>query len=187
MSPSRRSRRDSREPVLSRGLTSSLTRSSATAGKSSRRTSTTVDSAAAGRQRDSVRRPLALVLAIAAVAGAVTRGSSADPASAKPTYVRNVAPILDGRCISCHSRGGVAPFPLTSYREARQHRTEIAAVVASRRMPPWHADSQARAYLYDPSLTASQVVTIVRWVRAGAPQGRGSRGAPLAPLGGGLS
>ena len=36
-----------------------------------------------------------------------------------PTYSKDVAPILQQTCIRCHSEGGVAPMPLTTYEEVR--------------------------------------------------------------------
>ena len=31
-----------------------------------------------------------------------------------PTYYADVAPILQARCTSCHTDGGIAPFTLSS-------------------------------------------------------------------------
>ena len=126
---------------------------------------------------------LALGLAVLAVGLAVaSRGGAADePLPARPTYFQDVKPILDGRCIACHRAGGIAPFALTSYEQARPHRKAIAAAVAQRRMPPWLAAPGVRAYLHDPSLTRAQIQTIVRWAAAGAPRGDPARPAPALP------
>ncbi len=123
----------------------------------------------------------AYVVAIAAAAGMLGTALAAfgTAAPARPTYFQNVKPILDARCAGCHYRGGIAPFSLRGYREAYRHRAAIARAVASRRMPPWHADSRLRRYLFDPSLTREQIATIARWARRG-PKGDPSR--PAAPL-----
>jgi mono/diheme cytochrome c family protein len=115
-----------------------------------------------------------VVMLAAAVAIAIAwhpGTSEARRDAAKPTYLGDVKPILDGRCAGCHRIGGIAPFSLTSYAGARAHRHEIAYAVAHRIMPPWHAKRGVRQYLNDPSLTDAQIATLVRWVKAGAPRG----------------
>ena len=84
--------------------------------------------------------------------------------------------------------GGLAPFSLQTYGQARRNRTAIAAAVRTRLMPPWHADRGYRRYLWDPSLSKAQISTIARWASAGAPKGDpGSPGEPLPPVTGGLT
>ena len=46
-----------------------------------------------------------------------------------PTYHQDVAPILDGRCVSCHQAGGIGPFALDSYAAAKPLASVIAASV----------------------------------------------------------
>jgi Copper type II ascorbate-dependent monooxygenase, C-terminal domain len=111
--------------------------------------------------------------------GIVAFGSSAAPA--RPTYFQDVKPILDSRCAGCHYAGGIAPFKLTGYLDAFRRRDAIAEAVRNRRMPPWHADSRVRRYLYDPSLTNVQIDTLVRWAGRRAPRGDASRPAPALP------
>ena len=67
---------------------------------------------------------LLAVLAAAAVTALVAHAGGAAP-SAAPTYNRDVAPILDAKCASCHRLGGIAPFPLTTAAEARAHAAGI--------------------------------------------------------------
>jgi hypothetical protein len=136
----------------------------------------------------------ASILALLAAAGAVAvvaiggRAGATPTAAVGPTYVTDVKPILDARCAGCHMQGGIAPFSLTSYADARKYRGAVAQAVRSRRMPPWHAQRGVRAYLHDPSLTNAQISTIVRWAEQGAPRGSAQRpGRPVAPIGGGLS
>jgi Copper type II ascorbate-dependent monooxygenase, N-terminal domain/Copper type II ascorbate-dependent monooxygenase, C-terminal domain len=122
--------------------------------------------------------PLFLVLML----GVASRGGAAeDVARSKPTYFQDVKPILEGRCTGCHYRGGIAPFPLTTYGAARLHRAEVASAVRRRLMPPWRADSRYRRYLYDPSLTGAQIATIARWAATGGPKGDPARAAPPLP------
>ena len=100
---------------------------------------------------------LGVVGIVAIVAVAVgTRGGAAGSSPLRPTYYQDVKPIFEGRCTGCHVAGGIAPFVLTSYETARRNRKAIAAAVGSRTMPPWHAETGHRRYLYDPSLTTAQ-------------------------------
>src|SRR5207248_10113719 len=54
-----------------------------------------------------------------------------------PTYNRDIAPILNKRCVNCHREGEVGPFSLVSYTDAAKRPALIAQVTASHYMPPW--------------------------------------------------
>src|SRR5260370_34382188 len=58
---------------------------------------------------------------------------------AKPqvTFNRDVAPILFHYCAACHHPGESGPFPLLTYKDAKSHARQIAAVTQSKFMPPW--------------------------------------------------
>ena len=139
-----------------------------------------------------VRRTL-VVLSLVAVLGSLAAGSlRATAGSARetraPTYFQHVKPIVDARCASCHLAGGIAPFPLRTYAQARRQRAAMAAAVRQRVMPPWHADPGYRAYVGNPSLTRAQISAIARWAAQGAPRGNpAAPGRPLPPIRGGLS
>ena len=127
-----------------------------------------------------MRRIVAILIpgAVATIAVALVGFGQAAPA--RPTYFQDVKPILDARCATCHYAGGIAPMSLTSYLDAYRHRDSIAEAARRRAMPPWHADSRMRRYLYDPSLTNDQITTLVRWAGRRGPRGDTARtGAPL--------
>src|SRR6202521_4222220 len=65
---------------------------------------------------------------------------TAFPLTAQVTFSENVAPILYNRCTGCHRPGEAAPFSLISYDDAAKRGKLIAAVTASRLMPPWRDD-----------------------------------------------
>ena len=93
---------------------------------------------------------------------------------AKPvTYSREVAPILQEKCQSCHRPGEMAPMALRTYQEVRPWARSIKAKVSKREMPPWFIDRNIgiQRYKNDWSLTDAQIETIVKWVDAGAPEG----------------
>lgn len=119
------------------------------------------------------------VVAVGFAARGSGTGASASPL--RPTYYQDVKPILDGRCAGCHFAGGIAPFALTRYEEARRNRAGVADAVRRRLMPPWHVEPGHRRYLYDPSLTNSQIGLITRWAELGGPRGNPAQPAAALP------
>jgi peroxiredoxin len=87
------------------------------------------------------------------------------------TYSKQIAPILQEHCQTCHRSGQIAPFPLTNYQEAVGWAKMIREVVADERMPPWHADPRYGHFANDSRLSDEQRQQIFTWVRDGAPEG----------------
>ncbi|MGA9507116.1 MAG: thiol-disulfide isomerase [Candidatus Sulfotelmatobacter sp.] len=88
-----------------------------------------------------------------------------------PTFYKDVLPILQSKCQSCHRSGEAAPMPLMTYAEAKPWARRIAAAVDMKMMPPWFADPRYGKFSNDPSLSAEQIKTIAAWANAGAPAG----------------
>lgn len=108
---------------------------------------------------------------------------SGKPSPAKPsapTFYRDVLPILEQRCQSCHRPGEIAPFALLTYQQAKNWAGAIRADVENRNMPPWFADPCCGQFSNNPSLSQEQIRAIVEWVKAGAPAGS-PQDAPPAP------
>jgi hypothetical protein len=97
------------------------------------------------------------------------------PAAAAPTFSADVAPIMYSKCVSCHRPGEVAPMSLITFRDVRPWVASIREKVASRAMPPWHADRAHGTFRNDLSLKQSEIDTIVTWANAGAPEGDPAR------------
>jgi len=89
------------------------------------------------------------------------------------TFTKDVAPIFQKACESCHRKDSIGPMSLVTYEESRPWARSIKARVAARQMPPWHIDKNVgiQHFQNDRSLTDDQVATIVKWVDAGAPKG----------------
>ncbi len=89
------------------------------------------------------------------------------------TFAKDVAPILQEKCQSCHRPGAIGPMSLLTYEEARPWASSIKKRVAARLMPPWHIDKTVgiQEFKNDISLSDEQIDTIVRWVDSGAPLG----------------
>jgi len=88
-----------------------------------------------------------------------------------PTYSRDIAPILERRCVSCHRPGEIGPFSLATYRGAASRAGAVAEAVEERRMPPWHADPRYGKFANDGRLTDREVELISGWARRGCPEG----------------
>ncbi len=107
-----------------------------------------------------VTAPLALILAATAHAD----GSAV-------TFNKDVAPIVYANCAACHRPGGVGPFSLLTYDDARKRARQMAAVTGARYMPPWPPESGKGEFVGERRLTDAQIARIRRWVEAGAPEG----------------
>ena len=109
-----------------------------------------------------------VALLLAAPAGAQT-----SIPNDQPTFAKDVAPILQRSCVSCHRAGEMAPMSLQTYEEARPWARSIKARTASHEMPPFHIDKSIgiTSFKNDPSLTSDEIAMIGRWVDAGAPRG----------------
>lgn len=89
----------------------------------------------------------------------------------KPTFTEHVAPILNKNCVQCHYDGGVAPFSLTSYKQAKNKAKTIAKVTALRIMPPWPADPTYSHFIGEKFLTQEEIATLQNWAQTGAVEG----------------
>src|SRR5438132_8411631 len=103
-------------------------------------------------------------LAVAATAAAVDQSSAV-------TFTKDVLPILQKNCQSCHRPGQVAPMSLVTYQDARPWARAIKNAVALRKMPPWFADPDHGHFTNDRSLRQSEIDTLVTWADTGAAEG----------------
>jgi hypothetical protein len=92
-------------------------------------------------------------------------------ASAGPSFYKDVLPLFQAHCQSCHRAGEAAPMALTDYAAARPWAKAIREAVVARRMPPWFADPHFGKFSNDARLADSAIETISAWVEAGAPEG----------------
>ncbi len=97
--------------------------------------------------------------------------AAANNPAAKVTFSKDVAPLLNARCVECHRAGETAPMTFTSFKDVRPYAKAIKDAVISRRMPPWLADPHYGQFSNERRLSDSEINTIVSWVAAGAPEG----------------
>jgi hypothetical protein len=121
--------------------------------------------------RSKPRLALILVVFFAAAFVALRNSTAYDSTPATPTFNKDVAPILQKNCMTCHRAGQVAPMSLQNYKEARPWAKSIREMVAERRMPPWLADPHYGEFANDRRLSQKEVDTIVAWVDGGLKEG----------------
>ena len=78
----------------------------------------------------------------ALVVGAVLAlpGAASAQSNRQVTFNRDVSPILQAKCQSCHEPGSIGPMSLATYKDARPWARSIKNRVETRQMPPWHID-----------------------------------------------
>ena len=77
-------------------------------------------------------RVLSLSLACAAFAAAAT--------TPEPTFYKDVLPVLQKNCQSCHRPGEAGPMSFLSYESTKPWAKAIKTAVLQKKMPPWFAD-----------------------------------------------
>lgn len=90
------------------------------------------------------------------------------------SYAKDVAPILERKCVSCHSNGNIGPFAMSGYAKVRGFSDQIREEILTQRMPPWSADPHYGRFEGDRALSIDEMRTLVRWIDAGTPRGEGS-------------
>lgn len=119
-------------------------------------------------------RPLFIALSLPALLIACPQES------AGPTYHGDIAPLFAEHCVSCHQEGGMAPFSLVSYDDAKANADSAALFTGERLMPPMTVDGsgECRDYQNARYLDDEEIALIAAWAGAGAPEGA----APPVPL-----
>lgn len=136
-----------------------------------------------------MRTSIGCVLVSLAIASACTAGDPAVPANrtaeapgaggpptAAVTFHGDVAPILRRVCQSCHVEGGIAPFALVTYADAKPLAGAIASATRSRRMPPWGAQTTEECqpphpWKNDLRLSDAEIATLEAWHAGGDVEG----------------
>jgi peroxiredoxin/mono/diheme cytochrome c family protein len=103
------------------------------------------------------------------------------PGKGEITYAKQIAQILGKRCAACHRPREIAPFSLTTYKQAAGWAETIAEVVRDGRMPPWHASPEFGKFRNDAHLSDDEKRLFAAWVADGAPEGDSQDGPALQP------
>lgn len=101
-----------------------------------------------------------------------------------PTWHADIAPLVTGRCQGCHQSGGIAPFSLEGYAQAKMWSSSFDAVLRNGSMPPFLAAETDGCkprfgFKDDLRLTPAQIDLFKRWNDAGCPEGDAASAAAL--------
>ncbi len=97
------------------------------------------------------------------------------------TFYKDVLPVLQRNCQTCHRPGEAAPLSLLTYENARPWAKAMKAAVLTGKMPPWFAGEHSTEFSNDRSLPDADRKALAAWADAGAPAGD-AKDAPK-PLG----
>jgi hypothetical protein len=100
-----------------------------------------------------------------------SQSSAGTRAAMAPTFYRDVLPILQQHCETCHRADGIAPMAFQTYDKARPYAEAIQRATQDKSMPPWFAAAGIGRFSNDPSLSAAQIATLNAWADAQAPAG----------------
>src|SRR5437868_6233953 len=132
------------------------------------------------RSSYSVHAASLVLLGIAAAVLCGINSPAGRKATGTSTFYRDVLPILQKRCQSCHRPGEIAPMPFVTYEQTRPWADAIVEAVKSKKMPPWFADPRFGRFANDPSLTLPEIGVLSQWANNGATAGK-SHDAPPPP------
>ena len=119
----------------------------------------------------------AAVLIGLASTGTALAGQTAASDHPEVTFTKDIAPILQRSCQTCHRPDSVAPMSLLTYQQARpwaramKMRTSLGPRAGV--MPPWYIETNIgiQHYKNDPSLSEEEIAKIGAWADSGAPEG----------------
>lgn len=88
-----------------------------------------------------------------------------------PTWNDRIGPIIQARCVTCHSSGRSGPFSLATVDEVRNRATFLVEVIKAGRMPPWLPEGGE--YRYQRTVPEAEIAAIQAWSSGGSPIGDG--------------
>jgi len=110
--------------------------------------------------------------------GLVVAASTLQSASAfgqatadRVTFNRDVLPILQKNCQTCHRPGEIGPMSFLTYESTRPWAKAMKEAVVTKKMPPWFADPRFGHFENERRLSDLDIKKIVDWVDAGALEG----------------
>src|SRR5207342_2044336 len=119
----------------------------------------------------SMKRLAAVGVVVGMAAVAAPMRATTEESSAGVTFNKDVLPILQKNCQTCHRPGEIAPMSFLTYKDARPWAKAMKAAVVSRQMPPWGADPRYGHFANDRRLSDSDINTLSAWADGGAVEG----------------
>ena len=122
-------------------------------------------------------RNLVVVAAVFGVCAASPAWAQSTQPAPEVTYAKDIAPILQRSCESCHRADGAAAMAFQTYEQvrpwARAIKTRTGVGPKAGVMPPWYVEKNIgiQKYKNDPSLSDKEIALIAKWADSGAPTG----------------
>src|SRR5262249_32308647 len=114
-----------------------------------------------------------------AVGCAIAREKAKKGVTGPVTYYRDVLPILQEHCQSCHRPGEVGPFSLMTYKQAVNSANDIQETTQARKMPPWKPADNHGLFQNERRLKDREIALLAQWVENGTPAGDPKDAPPL--------
>jgi len=81
------------------------------------------------------------------------------------TWHGDARAIVEEKCVTCHVKGGIAPFPLDGYEKVVAVRAAAAFAVDNGNMPPWHPTEGYTRFAGSRALTPEQKYVLLSWLQ----------------------
>ncbi len=94
------------------------------------------------------------------------------------TWNGGVGKLIYNNCSNCHYEGGIGPFSIASYDDAKDRAQSIKYHTQDRHMPPWKADPSYSKFVGERRLSDAEINLIATWVDNGTPLGTGVSPVP---------
>lgn len=98
-----------------------------------------------------------------------------------PTFVDKIAPFIYTNCSGCHSVEGVAPFPISNYKQISNRAEQILYSIENGQMPPWKPDTTYTSFIGEPVISPEEIANFRLWAKNGMPLGDKSKQIDFVP------
>ncbi len=98
-------------------------------------------------------------------------GGGGDAGTEEVTWYRDVLPIVQANCQTCHTTGGIGPFSLDRYEDAAPFAASMASAVERGTMPPWLPAEGCGEFHGTRRLTEDEIAVLRAWADGGALEG----------------
>ena len=87
------------------------------------------------------------------------------------TYHKDVRPIVEDKCVTCHQEGDIAPFALDTYESLTTFGAAAAYAIEAGSMPPWPPTPGYTPFHDDRSLSPEEKFILLAWLDSEMPEG----------------
>lgn len=99
------------------------------------------------------------------------------------TWHQHISPLMQEKCLGCHNEGGIAPFVIETYDQAKEWASSMQRAIQSGLMPPWGAEETDECapigvYRDDIRLNDDQKALFAKWIADGRLEGDAASAPP---------